>query len=1448
MISKKMNRKFKIKNIMLVSLLVLFVFTCVIGFVSYANEPEIEKVLKSEDYDYLSNNAKDFIRENYELSGNVLLTEKNKEENKPYLNPLYVNYLNMDEEEKENLSYIPAVTVVDFVPTDDVQDAELQQYDLRDFNIVTPNRNQGTLGLCWAFATASTLETSIMKKTNTTYNADTTQLISERQLDYATSADGIKDYDNEYVKYVQRKVGSGGNFYISTIALANGVSVVDYGWAAYDDTDKEPKELEKVLSYSNSLYEVTGTLNMPVFVDSYYSSDILEEARLEHINLIKQSIEKFGSAVVATYYSDACMHYENGNANPLLNVNSACYSDNDGHAMTVIGWDDEYEYNYCADTKQHIDSIDGCTNVVSGKGAWILKNSWGIKDANPYLAYTSQMSQFHLITSIRSAAEKEWDNNYVIGTNAFTSESTSSFSAQDRPVKEEKLKYVKFMTADLTGEYNIQLKLADGTLTEVFKVTINNPGLATLDFSSKNFSVNEDSEITISGGEFVDTISIFTEDIATTQEFDVSVLDGKKLDGLETRFYSETKNIPSGQEIEYLFYDNGGNSVTDKVTVTNNKIVENNINALVKFDASLGGATYEVHPTIDGEIMNIFHVDVPEVYALPGSGTLDDPYLVSNESDLNQIRYNLDAYYELTADITLTEEWEPIGTLEEPFRGGIDGAGFKISNMTINADTTDAVGFIAYYVPQYSYSLEEPPLIHMYSRYSYVKNIMFESASVTNTGDAAVLIGKLIYDNSVIPVEDAIVDQAIFSLDGVHFYYSNVTSSNGNAGIVASTIDVIRCEGKKPQLLINNSFTNTYVRGYNSSGYIGYINDSAMSSGTEMLRVVINNFQNSGIFDPYDEAYASNLMHSPVIGGVYGNAGVELNYYIINAVFKDIDYYAEFVEDKENYIFGYSNLENSPNLSSATTHGYYLSKFENSNDTSVYSSIGVALNADNFYTWQDFDTYWQMTDIDSIQRIPVLKDISFVYSNVTDIEMELYEKKSLLDYISSESNISFIGLHTENTGGLVADIKYDMVDPNKQSGYYDDISVEALGVGTTTVRVISFYDGMSKEININVTAPEVEKPTITYYKSGLGSESYTQEVVANEAFTLNPNTFSIKGYSFECWSTTPDNREGSECYEDASQFESGIKSNLNLYAQWVGDTYTLKFNANGGTGEMPDKTFTYVGEGYFVGISENAFTKEGYTFNGWNTQADGKGVSFPNRGSISHTMWTNADLTEITLYAQWKVKDYSITYNANGGSGSMEPTEGTGGSTVMIKYNIFIKVGKEFNGWNTEADGSGTSYTEGQNITLNSDMTLYAQWVDAFTYSIKDYSEDKTNKYIDLIGLKTSVSDYKKKFTLGTGVTIEVDIGTKSYVYTGSKTKIYRNGTLLAEYTNIVRGDINGDGNVSAMDYVKIKNHIMGTNKITDPLLMKATDANQDNKISSMDYVRIKNIIMGGAK
>ena len=86
-------------------------------------------------------------------------------------------------------------------------------------------------------------------------------------------------------------------------------------------------------------------------------------------------------------------------------------------------------------------------------------------------------------------------------------------------------------------------------------------------------------------------------------------------------------------------------------------------------------------------------------------------------------------------------------------------------------------------------------------------------------------------------------------------------------------------------------------------------------------------------------------------------------------------------------------------------------------------------------------------------------------------------------------------------------------------------------------------------------------------------------------------------------------------------------------------------------------------------------------------------------------------------------------------------------------------------------------------------------------------------------------------------------------VYTGGKTKIYDGDKLMLEFSNIIRGDINGDGKISALDYVKVKNHIMKTNMIdSKTIYFMAADANNDSNISALDYVRIKNIIMKGAK
>ncbi len=79
-----------------------------------------------------------------------------------------------------------------------------------------------------------------------------------------------------------------------------------------------------------------------------------------------------------------------------------------------------------------------------------------------------------------------------------------------------------------------------------------------------------------------------------------------------------------------------------------------------------------------------------------------------------------------------------------------------------------------------------------------------------------------------------------------------------------------------------------------------------------------------------------------------------------------------------------------------------------------------------------------------------------------------------------------------------------------------------------------------------------------------------------------------------------------------------------------------------------------------------------------------------------------------------KSDNFVLSYNSNGGSGTLGPQ--TGNTTYTILNNTFTRSTYAFNGWNTAADGSGLTFSSGQNVTLTSDVTLYAQW--QFTSSI----------------------------------------------------------------------------------------------------------------------------------
>ena len=144
---------------------------------------------------------------------------------------------------------------------------------------------------------------------------------------------------------------------------------------------------------------------------------------------------------------------------------------------------------------------------------------------------------------------------------------------------------------------------------------------------------------------------------------------------------------------------------------------------------------------------------------------------------------------------------------------------------------------------------------------------------------------------------------------------------------------------------------------------------------------------------------------------------------------------------------------------------------------------------------------------------------------------------------------------------------------------------------------------------------------------------------------------------------------------------------------------TITFNANGGTGEM---AALMANPGYDKQLSSNTFTREGYTFIGWNTKADGTGTGYADGATVKFD-------ADTTLYAQWTRKPV-ITFDANGGKGTMGAQTVNPGVSAALPANTFTRADYDFAGWNTKADGSGMAYADKETIAVSENTTLYAQW------------------------------------------------------------------------------------------------------------------------------------------
>ena len=358
-------------------------------------------------------------------------------------------------------------------------------------------------------------------------------------------------------------------------------------------------------------------------------------------------------------------------------------------------------------------------------------------------------------------------------------------------------------------------------------------------------------------------------------------------------------------------------------------------------------------------------------------------------------------------------------------------------------------------------------------------------------------------------------------------------------------------------------------------------------------------------------------------------------------------------------------------------------------------------------------------------------------------------------------------------------IKYSCTDskvPSVTSSSTSDITVsgvtntsatlKALKIGSSTITVSTAADtnyNASNKATSNI-ATSASTYTITYNNNGGSGCSTTSVTYGGKYGTMcepTRNGYVFIGWFDENYKDKPLNYYA-DTYSDLknafgydadalynhyitygkgegrriSQYVKGDSftgnANKTIYAGWYAQGYTISYNSNGGTGSMASDV---VKTGGTATIKANEFTKKGYTFAGWTTNSNGTDDGYGWTGWSGTWNYVDGQYgianKTLKLYARWTPKSYTISYNSNGGTGTMTSDTVSTGGKATIKSNTFTKTGYKFVGWTTKSDGtddghgwtgwSGTwNYDNGQYGIANDKLVLYARWDNHYTITYND--------------------------------------------------------------------------------------------------------------------------------
>jgi uncharacterized repeat protein (TIGR02543 family) len=304
-----------------------------------------------------------------------------------------------------------------------------------------------------------------------------------------------------------------------------------------------------------------------------------------------------------------------------------------------------------------------------------------------------------------------------------------------------------------------------------------------------------------------------------------------------------------------------------------------------------------------------------------------------------------------------------------------------------------------------------------------------------------------------------------------------------------------------------------------------------------------------------------------------------------------------------------------------------------------------------------------------------------------------------------------------NSSGL---FEFDYLVPGTYS-----IAIAMTGYRQYTKDAIAVSDSVVSDVGVIALTPndtEIINLKVNYDGNGntggfapVDQNNYTEGTIV----TVRGNNGNLvkTGFVFNGWNSSADGSAAG--YLPGDTYTMGA-SNITLFAKWKPlPTLTITYDNNGKTGGLaPVDSNKYApGDSLVVLGNPGELVKNGYSFAGWNTKADGTGTNY-NTGT-KFVMPSNS----VTFFAKWTTKPTSLViYLAGRADTGSVPTQGNYevGALVTVSDNIgkLGKTGCAFSGWNTLPSGTGTSYLSGASFSKGSvNDTLYPQW-NCYSYTV----------------------------------------------------------------------------------------------------------------------------------